>query len=178
MEADGAGEQMRPLLTRVRSGEAEARRQRRRRGEAAGGLCGRLRAVVAFVWRGSRGTAGLEPLRMPLPRTRVSAAAVPRSLPRGTGRRVLPPRGRCRPPAQAALPAPAAFILWPESEPAVGASDLWSVESQAHEKDGACVSSSGPHRKRMARERPPVLCVARHQSSRPRFPSETSKQLE
>lgn len=62
MEADGAGEQMRPLLTRVRSGEAEARRQRRRRGGAAGGLCWRLRAAVAFVWRGSRGTAGLEAL--------------------------------------------------------------------------------------------------------------------
>lgn len=57
MEADGAGEQMRPLLTRVRSGEAEARRQRRRRGGAAGGLSRRPRAAVAFVWRGSRGPA-------------------------------------------------------------------------------------------------------------------------
>lgn len=71
MEADGAGEQMRPLLTRVRSGEAEARRQRRRRGGAAGGLCWRPRAAVAFVWRGSQGTAGFEPSGTPLPRTRV-----------------------------------------------------------------------------------------------------------
>lgn len=87
MEADGAGEQMRPLLTRVRSGEAEAGRQRRRRGGAAGGLCRRLRALVAFVCRGA---AGLE-------RTRVSAAAVSRSQPRGASHRVLPPRGRCSP---------------------------------------------------------------------------------
>lgn len=146
MEADGAGEQMRPLLTRVRSGEAEARRQRQRRGGGWRGLAGAgggLRAPPpAFVWLGgSRGATGPEPLSGRLYRGR--ACPPVGSQPRGAGRRLLLPRGRRRPPAPAAaLPAAA-------SGRTVCTSARWSVGSQAREKDRVPGPPPGP----IARER-------------------------
>lgn len=151
MEADGAGEQMRPLLTRVRSGEAEARRQRRRRGGGWRGLAAasaRRRRPLCGSW-GSRGAAGPEPSGGQLSRGRACPPVC--SQPRGA---VF----SCRVDAAVLRPRRLLFLRPPRGSLRSDRRCQRSVECWvAGPGEGPCARSSpGPHSKREDRATSPA----------------------